>query len=71
MSDAFVLVDPTVGRERLCRLITRGLQSFYALFRPRFLIRAATRRRANDGEDDYAEKRKKKHDPDPRRQRSA
>jgi hypothetical protein len=71
MGNAFVLVDPTVGRERLCRLIARGFQSFHAFFRPRFLVRATTRRRANDGEDDYAKKRKKKHDPNPRGQRSA
>ena len=71
MSGAFVLVDPTVGGERLGRLIARGFQSFHAFFRPRFLVSAAARRRANDGEDDYAEKRKKEHDPNPGRQRSA
>jgi hypothetical protein len=71
MSDASVLVDPTVGRERLCSLIANGLQILHAFFRARLFVSASTRRRANDGEDDYAEKRKKKHDPNPRGQRSA
>src|SRR5437762_5108300 len=70
MSDGFVFVDPTVSRERLCSLIANGFQILHAFFRPRVLIRAATWPRANDGEDDYTEKRKKEHDPNPRRQRS-
>ena len=71
MSDAFVLVDPTVGRERLCSFIANGLQIFHAFFRTRFFISASTRCGTNDGEDDYAKKRKKKYDPNPRGQRSA
>src|SRR6266496_6574197 len=70
MSDAFVLVDPTVGRERLCSLIANGLQIFHAFFPPRFFVSASTWCGTNDGEDDYAKKRKKKHDANPRGQRS-
>ena|SRR3989454_4866892 len=71
MSDAFVLVDPTVGRERLCSLIANGFQILQAFFRTRFFVSASTWCGTNDGEDDYAKERKKKHDPNPCGQRSA
>ncbi len=71
MSDAFGLVDPTVGGERLGRLIANGFQILHAFFRPRFFVSASTWCGTDDGEDDYAKKRKKKHDPNPRGQWSA
>ena len=71
MSDAFLLVDPTVSRERLCSLVANGFQILHAFFRARFFVSASTWCGTNDGEDDYAKERKKKHDANPRGQRGA
>src|SRR6059058_6663991 len=71
MSDALLLVDPTVSRERLCSLVANGFQILHAFFRALFFVSASTWCGTNDGEDDYAKERKKKHDANPRGQRGA
>jgi hypothetical protein len=68
-SNAFVLVDPSVGSQSLGGVIARGFQIFHALFRSRFFVIASTRRRPNYREDDYTKKSEKKDDPEPRGQR--
>jgi hypothetical protein len=68
-SNAFVLIDPAVSGQSLCRLLARGFQKLGAFFRSRFLVIASTRRGPNHGKHDHTEKREKKHDPKPRGQR--
>jgi len=63
--NAFVLVDPTVGRKCLCSLVASGFQIIHALFCTRFFVIASTRRGTNHCEHDYTEEREKKHNPEP------
>jgi hypothetical protein len=68
-SDAFVLIDPAVSGQSLCRLLARGFQKLAAFFRSRLLVIASTRRGPNYGEHDHTEKCKEEYDPKPRGQR--
>jgi hypothetical protein len=56
-SDAFVLIDPAVSGQSLCRLLARSFQKLGAFFCPRFLVIASPRRGTNHGQDNHAEKR--------------
>jgi hypothetical protein len=63
-SNAFVLVDPTVGGQSLGGVIARRFQIFHALLRSRFFVIASTRCGPNYREDDYT--KRAKDDPEPR-----
>jgi hypothetical protein len=60
-----LLVDPTVGSERLRIFFARDLKFFLSRFGAFLLVSIAARRRPNNREHDNAEKRKKQNDAQP------
>jgi hypothetical protein len=68
LDNAFVLVDPSVGVQRLVRVFTNGFQFFQTLFRAHFFVITSARHWPNHYEHDHTKQREEEHNPEPRRQ---
>jgi len=62
-SNPFILVDPSVGIQRLLCVFVRGFQIFHALLCPYLFVITSARRGSNHCEYDYAKQCEEKHDP--------
>jgi hypothetical protein len=71
LNNAFVLVDPSVGVQRLLRVFTHCFQLFHALLRAPLFVITSTRHGPNDREHDHAKQREEKDNPEPCGQRRA
>jgi hypothetical protein len=69
--DAFVLIDPAVGRQRGQVFLLRCLELFRAHFGAFLFVGIAARRCFEHDESDQAEDREEQHNSDPRRERGA
>jgi hypothetical protein len=61
--DAFGLVDPGVGIQRLISVFARRFQIFHPFFRARLFVITSAWRRSNYCQHDYAEQCEEKHHP--------